>query len=391
MFLGFFLALREAGIPVSLHEYLTLLSALAAGLAGFDIESFYHLSRAALVKDERHFDRFDLVFAAQFGAAVGSGIPDARRLPADWLKKLAQKFLSAEELEQLERLGFERLMEELQKRLQEQKERHEGGSKWIGTAGTSPFGAHGAHPEGVRIGQEGPGLQRAVKVWDRREFQNFDDHADLGPRNMKLALRRLRRFGREGAATELDIDDTVHSTARNAGLLDLKLVAERRNTLKVILFLDAGGSMDPHVNRVSDLFRAARAEFKYLESYYFHNCLYERVWRDNRRRYTDVLRTVEVLNTYGPDCRVILVGDASMSPSEIVMPHGAVEHDNPEAGSVWLQRLRRRFPHHAWLNPVRRTHWDYTDSIQMIRQIFEDRMFPLTLAGVSAAVTSLAH
>ena len=389
MFLEFFLALREAGVPVSLHEYLTLLEALDEGLAGYDIESFYHLSRATLVKDERYFDRFDLVFGAQFGDKVGRNPPEGADVKAAWLRKMAEKFLSKEELDQLEKLGFDKLMELFKKRLAEQKERHQGGSKWIGTAGTSPFGAWGSHPEGIRIGQDRSRHQRAVKVWDRREFQNLDDDADLGPRNLKMALRRLRRFGREGAETELDLDSTVGATAKNGGHLDLRLRPERRNTMKVLLFLDAGGSMDVHVEQVTELFGAARAEFKYLESYYFHNCLYESVWRDNRRRWDDTIPTLEVLRTYGPDCRVIVVGDASMSPYELVARYGAVEHNNDEPGVTWLSRLRARFPHHVWLNPVRPDYWGYTASIGMVRELFEDRMRPLTLDGIAQAVELL--
>ena len=391
MFLEFFLKLRDAGIPVSLTEYLTLLRATNEGLHGYAIESFYDLAKTALVKDERWFDRFDLVFGATFGDAVTPDGVEPREIPAEWLKKLAERLLSKEELDKIEAMDFEKLMETLKKRLAEQKKRHQGGSKWIGTGGTSPFGAYGSNPAGVRIGQDESRLQRAVKVWDKREFKNLDDDAALGPRNLKMALRRLRRFAREGTPEELDLDDTIGATAKNAGHLDLKFVAERKNAVKVLLLLDNGGSMDVHVQEVENLFRAARAEFKHLEAWYFHNCVYEQVWRDNRRRWDGATPTHELLNKYGKDWRVFLVGDASMSPYELTYPFGSVEHENEEAGIVWLERLRRQWPHHAWLNPVREDYWSYTQSIDIVRDAFEGRMFPLTLDGVARAIASLGH
>ncbi len=391
MFLHFFLKLREVGVPVTLTEYLTLLRALAGGLDVFSIESFYHLARTTLVKDERFFDRFDLVFSATFGGAVTDEGGAPREIPSEWLRKLAERLLSPEELERLAALDLHELMETLKKRLAEQRERHQGGSKWIGTGGTSPFGAYGSNPAGVRVGQEGSRLRRAVKVWDRREFENLDGDAELGPRNLKMALRRLRRFAREGANDELDLDGTIGATAKNAGHLDLRFVPERRNAARVLLLLDVGGSMDVHVREVEDLFRAARSEFKHLEPYYFHNCVYERVWRDNRRRWSEATPTSDVMNTYGPEYRLVLVGDASMSPYELAYPFGSVEHENAEPGLDWLERLRRRYAHHAWLNPVREEFWSYTHSIGMVNEAFEGRMFPLTLDGVSRAVATLNH
>ncbi len=391
MFLAFFLKLREVGIPVSLTEYLSFLRVLAAGEPVFSIDGLYHLARTALVKDERHFDRFDVVFGATFGRAVTAEGVAPREIPVEWLRKLAERLLTAEELAKLEALGFEELMETLKKRLAEQKERHQGGSKWIGTGGTSPFGAYGSNPAGVRIGQDGSRLRRAVKVWDRREFRNLDGDAELGPRNLKMALRRLRRFAREGAEEELDLDGTISATARNAGHLDLRFVPERHNAARVLLLLDVGGSMDVHVREVEELFGAARAEFKHLETYYFHNCVYERVWRDNRRRWDETTPTTELMNTYGPEYRVVFVGDASMSPYELVHPFGSVEHENDEPGLVWLERLRRRYPHHVWLNPVREDYWAYTHSVGIVVDAFEGRMHPLTLDGVTAAIASLNH
>lgn len=391
MFLPFFLKLRDVGIPVTLTEYLTLLQALLEGEDVFSIEGFYHLAKTALVKDERHFDRFDVVFGATFGRAVTKEGVSPREIPAEWLKKLAERLLSPEELAQLEAMDFEELMETLKKRLAEQRERHQGGSKWIGTGGTSPFGAYGSNPAGVRIGQDGSRLRRAVKVWDEREFKNLDGDAELGPRNLKMALRRLRRFAREGAAEELDLDDTIGATAKNAGYLDLRFVPERHNAARVLLLLDVGGSMDVHVREVEQLFGAARAEFKHLETYYFHNCVYERVWRDNRRRYDETTPTVELMNTYGPEYRVVFVGDASMSPYELTYPFGSVEHENEEPGLVWLERLLRRYEHHAWLNPVREDYWGYTQSIALVNDAVEGRMYPLTLDGVTRAIGALNH
>ncbi|WP_417729516.1 vWA domain-containing protein [Roseovarius sp.] len=394
MFLPFFENLRKAGLPVSLREYLTFLEAVGRGLVTYDIEGFYYLARTAMVKDERHIDRFDQAFSASFSgleAISAQDVLDAVDLPAEWLQKLAEKHLTAEERAEIEALGgFDKLMETLRERLKEQQGRHQGGSKWIGTAGTSPFGAYGYNPEGVRIGQDQSRHRRAVKVWDKREFRNLDDSVELGTRNIKVALKRLRKWARDGAADELDLDGTIRATAEH-GYLDVKTRPERRNAVKVLLFLDVGGSMDPHIKVVEELFSAARAEFKHLEYYYFHNCLYEGVWRDNARRWNAQTPTQEVLRTYGADYKCIFVGDASMSPYEIAYPGGANEHWNAEAGQVWLNRARAQWPNHLWINPVPRAEWDYTQSIQMIREIFEDRMVPMTLEGLDQGMRSLVR
>lgn len=392
MFLAFFETLRKSGVPVSLREYLTFLEGMRTGLVTYDIDGFYYLARSAMVKDERLIDRFDQAFAASFGGVEQLGaqeVLEALDLPDEWLKKMAEKHLSPDEMAEIEAMGgFEKLMETLKKRLSEQQGRHQGGNKWIGTAGTSPFGAYGYNPEGVRIGQDKSRHQRAVKVWDKREFRNFDDRLELGTRNIKVALKRLRQWARDGAADELDLDGTIRATAEQ-GYLDVKTRPERRNAVKVLLFLDAGGSMDPHVRLVEELFSAARAEFKHLEYYYFHNCLYEGVWRDNRRRWSEVTPTWEVLNTYGPDYKCIFLGDASMSPYEIAFAGGANEHWNEEAGQVWLSRAREAWPAHLWINPVPEQMWDYTQSIGMIREIFEDRMVPMTLDGLEKGMKHL--
>ena len=392
MFLPFFLTLRESGVPVTLREYLTFLEAMKADLVTYDVEGFYYLARAAMVKDERHLDRFDRAFAAAFKGLEDISLAEmleAVELPEDWLRKMAEKHLTEEEKAEIEALGgFEKLMETLKERLKEQEARHEGGSKWIGTAGTSPFGAYGYNPEGVRIGQDESRHRRAVKVWDKRDFRNLDDSVEIGTRNIKVALKRLRQWARDGAAEELDLDGTIRATAEH-GYLDVKTRPERRNAVKVLLFLDVGGSMDPHVKVVEELFSAARAEFKHLEHYYFHNCLYEGVWRDNRRRWNEVTPTWDVLHTYGADYRCIFVGDASMSPYEIAYPGGANEHWNAEAGETWLRRARAQWPETLWINPVPERHWGYTPSIQMIREIFEDRMVPLTLEGITRGMQLL--
>ncbi|MFB9149465.1 vWA domain-containing protein [Roseovarius ramblicola] len=394
MFLPFFETLRAGGVPVSLREYLTFLEAVRAGLVTYDIEGFYYLARSAMLKDERHIDRFDRAFASSFSGLENistDAVLDAVDLPADWLEKMAEKHLSAEEKAEIEALGgFDKLMETLRERLDEQQGRHQGGSKWIGTAGTSPFGAYGYNPEGVRIGQDESRHRRAVKVWDKREFRNLDDSVELGTRNIKVALKRLRQWARDGAQEELDLDGTIRSTAEH-GYLDVRTRPERRNAVKVLLFLDVGGSMDPHIRVVEELFSAARAEFKHLEYYYFHNCLYEGVWRDNARRWNAQTPTWEVLNTYGPDYKCIFVGDASMSPYEIAYPGGANEHWNAEAGQVWLDRARTQWPDHLWINPVPRREWDYTHSIGMIREIFDDRMVPMTLEGLDAGMKALVR
>lgn len=393
MFINLFYELRQAGVPVSLNEYLTLLGAVEAGCANYAVEDFYYLSRAALVKDERNLDKFDRVFGHVFQGLDEISAEDLMQraeIPEDWLRKLAERFLTEEEKAQIESLGgWDKLMETLKKRLAEQKDRHQGGNKWIGTAGTSPFGAYGYNPEGIRIGQDRSRHRRAVKVWDKREFKNLDGDVELGTRNVKMALRRLRRFAREGAATELDLDGTIRSTAHHGGMLDLKMVPERHNTVKVLLFLDVGGSMDDHVQTCEELFSAARSEFKHLEHYYFHNCLYEFVWKDNARRFSERIPTWDVLHTYPADYKVVIVGDASMSPYEIAMPGGAVEHWNEEAGRVWLERLLNVWTHAVWLNPVPQRHWPYTHSIEMIREIMDGRMFPLTLEGLDAAMQEL--
>jgi uncharacterized protein with von Willebrand factor type A (vWA) domain len=389
MFIRFFLALKDARLPVSITEYLTLMEAMKAGLAGIDIDQFYHLARGCLVKDERNFDKFDRVFGAYFQGMEDLFAAIEGEIPEDWLKALKDRVLSEEEKAAIEALGgWDKLMETLKKRLDEQKSRHEGGSKWIGTGGTSPFGAYGYNPEGVRIGQTESRHRRAVKVWDRREFRNYDDKVELGTRTIKIALRRLRRWAREGAETELDLAGTIAATARNAGSLDLKLVPERHNKVKVLLVLDVGGSMDDHIRVVDELFSAARAEFKHLEHYYFHNCPYDRLWRDNGRRGESV-DSWNVLRLYPADYKLIFVGDAAMSPYEIVQPGGSVEYWNKEAGAVWIQRFADQFPNAVWLNPTPEPHWRYTSSTEMIDRLMGGRMFPLTLAGLDAAMKIL--
>jgi len=394
MFIPFFLELKAARVPVSLREYLSLLEGMDAHLTDYDVEGFYYLARAALVKDERHIDRFDQVFGHVFRgveAVSGEGAVDVADLPEEWLRRLAEKHLTDEEKKLVEALGgFDKLMETLKARLEEQKGRHQGGSKWIGTAGISPFGAYGYNPEGVRIGQAESRHRRAVKVWDRREFRNFDDTVELGTRNIKVALKRLRRWVREGAAEELDLPGTIHATAEQ-GYLDVRTRPERRNAVKLLMFFDVGGSMDDHIRGVEELFSAARAEFRQLEYFYFHNCLYEGLWKDNGRRHSERIPTFDVLHKYGPDYKAIFVGDASMSPYEIAQPGGSVEHWNAEAGAVWLTRAVSQWPSAVWLNPVSEKHWDYTHSIKMIRALFSERMFPLTLAGLEQATRTLSH
>ncbi|WP_438986630.1 vWA domain-containing protein [Marivivens donghaensis] len=393
MFLPFFETLRKGGVPVSLREFLSFLDGLAAGIATYDVDAFYYLARAALVKDERHLDKFDRAFAASFEGLESISFDDvveAMDLPEEWLRKLAEKTLSEEEKAEIQSLGgFDKLMETLKQRLEEQKGRHQGGSKWVGTAGTSPFGAYGYNPEGVRIGQNKSRHQRAVKVWDKREFKNLDDSVELGTRNIKVALKRLRKWARDGAADELDLDGTIRATAEH-GYLDVQTRPERRNAVKVLLFFDIGGSMDPHIKVVEELFSAARSEFKHLEHFYFHNCLYEGVWRDNARRWNAQTPTWDVLHTYGPDYKCIFVGDASMSPYEIAYRGGANEHWNEEAGQVWLERARDQWSNHLWINPVPERLWGYTQSIGMIRDIFgADRMVPMTLEGIERGMKAL--
>ena len=391
MLVNFFTSLRAAQIPVSLREYLTLCEALSADLAGKSVEQFYFLARACLVKDERNLDKFDRVFGQVFkGIETSAEMVEKVGIPREWLRKLAEKFLTEEEKKEIEALGWDKLMETLKKRLEEQKERHQGGSKWIGTGGTSPFGAYGYNPEGVRIGQDGNRNFRAVKVWDKREFKDLDGSEELGPRNMKLALRRLRKLARTGAADELDLESTIGSTARQ-GYLDVRFRPERRNAVKVLLLLDIGGSMDWHVQLVEQLFAAARSEFKHLEHFYFHNCLYENVWKDNQRRHSEKIATWDLLHTYPHDYKLIFVGDAAMSPYEIVMEGGSVEHHNREAGRVWLERALQCWTHAVWLNPTPETHWPYMQSIGMIERIMEHRMFPLTLDGIESAMKELTR
>ena len=393
MFLRFFETLRAHRVPVSLREHLDFLAAMRAGLVIYDVDGFYHLARTCLVKDERHVDRFDRAFAAAFEGVESIGLEqvlEAMDLPADWLAKMAERHLSPEERAEVEALGgFDKLMDTLRERLAEQQGRHQGGSKWVGTAGTSPFGAYGYNPEGVRIGQDGSRHRRAVKVWDRREFRDLDDTREIGTRTIKVALRRLRRWAREGAAEELDLDGTIRSTAHN-GYLDVKTRPERRNAVKVLLLLDVGGSMDPHARLAEELFSAARSEFRHLEPFYFHNCVYEGLWRENRRRWDAQVPTWEVLNTYGADWTCILVGDAAMSPYEIAVPGGANEHWNEEAGSVWLERIRDRWPRHLWINPAEEGSWPHVESTRMVREIVgPERMVPMTIEGLTRGMRLL--
>jgi len=392
MLTDFFFKLKQGGVPVTIKEFLTLLEALRKGVVTSSLDEFYYLARVCLVKDESNFDRYDRVFAAYFKGILELPPDLLAQLPEEWLRKQAELLLSDEDKALIESLGgWEKLMETLRKRLEEQKGRHQGGSKWIGTAGTSPYGAYGYNPEGVRIGQEGSRNRRAVKVWDQREYRNLDDSVELGTRNIKVALRRLRRFAREGAAEELDLEDTIQSTARNAGYLDLKMVPERHNAVKVLLFLDVGGSMEDHVRVCEELFSATRTEFKHLEYFYFHNFIYERVWRDNRRRHTEKMATWDVLHTYGHDYKLIFVGDATMSPYEIAYPGGSVEHNNDEPGAVWMKRLLDVYAHAVWLNPQPEDRWGYYDSIGLVRELTGDRMFPLTLGGLEAAMREMSH
>jgi len=391
MLIDFFFALRAARLPVSIKEFLTLLEGLREGLIEPSIDAFYQLSRLMLVKDEKHYDKFDQAFGAYFkGVELQAGVDVD--VPLDWLKKRLQRSLSAEEKAQIEKLGgLDKLMERLKALLDEQKERHEGGSKWIGTGGTSAFGNGGFNPEGVRIGGESAGNRTGVKVWDQRSYRDYDDEVELGTRNIKVAMRRLRRFARDGAAEELDLDDTIRSTAANAGWLDLKLVPERHNRVKVLMLLDVGGSMDDHIKRTEELFSAAKTEFKHLEFFYFHNCVYDYLWKKNQRRHAERFPTWDVLHKYSSDYKLIFVGDATMSPYEILQPGGSVEYNNPEAGAVWLQRFATQFPQHAWLNPEPEALWSYRQSVGLIRQILPDRMYPLTLAGLESAVRRLSH
>ena len=389
MLIDFFHHLKTGKLPVSTKEFLTLLEALQKHVAGHSIDEFYYLSRACLVKDESNYDKFDKAFGEYFKGV--ERIPGLEaEIPEDWLRLMAKKHLTPEEKAKLQALGWDKLMEEFKKRLQEQKQRHAGGSKWIGTGGSSPFGAHGYHPEGIRIGAESAGNRTAVKVWENREYRNLDDKLELGTRNIKVALRRLRRFAREGAEEELDLDGTITSTARNAGWLDILMRPERHNKVKVLLFLDIGGSMDDHIRVCEEMFSAAKTEFKHLEYFYFHNCVYDHVWRDNRRRHSERFSLWDVMHKYGPDYKLILVGDATMSPYEILQPGGSVEYMNEESGATWMRRLLDTYPHAVWLNPEPEHLWPYRHSITVLHSLMGGRMFPLTLEGLERAMRLLS-
>ena len=392
MFLNFFIELRNVKVPVSLREYLSLLDCLDKNVISFKVENFYYLSRASLIKNEKHIDRFDLVFSKVFKGIENISLEDLLSkvdIPKEWVKKLSEKLLTPEEMEEIKSLGgFDKLMETLKKRLSEQEKRHQGGNKWIGTAGTSPFGAYGYNPEGVRIGQDKSRHKKAIKVWDKREFKDLDDKSELGSRAMKIALKRLRQWARTGLQEEIDIDSTIKSTAKN-GYLDIKTQKEKNNSIKVLLFLDVGGSMDPYVKKVEELFSASRSVFKNLEYFYFHNCLYEGVWKNNRRRWNEQIPTFEVLNTYGKEYKCIFVGDASMSPYEILFPGGANEHFNKIAGKDWLFKAISQWESHMWINPVPKKYWDYTQTIKMVSDIFSGKMVPLTLSGLDKGMKQL--
>ena len=392
MFLNFFIELRNVKVPVSLREYLSLLDCLDKNVISFKVENFYYLSRASLIKNEKHIDRFDLVFSKVFKGIEDISLEDLLNkvdIPKEWVKKLSEKLLTPEEMEEIKSLGgFDKLMETLKKRLSEQEKRHQGGNKWIGTAGTSPFGAYGYNPEGVRIGQDKSRHKKAIKVWDKREFKDLDDKSELGSRAMKIALKRLRQWARTGLQEEIDIDSTIKSTAKN-GYLDIKTQKEKSNSIKVLLFLDVGGSMDPYVKKVEELFSASRSVFKNLEYFYFHNCLYEGVWKNNRRRWNEQIPTFEVLNTYGKEYKCIFVGDASMSPYEILFPGGANEHFNKIAGKDWLFKAISQWESHMWINPVPKKYWDYTQTIKMVSDIFSGKMVPLTLSGLDKGMKQL--
>lgn len=389
MLIDFFYHLRQHKLPVSIPEYLTLLEALCADIMPPSLDEFYHLSKLTLVKDETLYDRYDQAFGS-FYQKLEAALPVGPDIPEDWLLKNFQKHLSPEEKAAIEKHGWQKLMELFKQRLEEQKERHAGGNKWIGTGGTSAFGHGGYHPEGIRVGGPSAGNRTAVKVWEQREFKDYDDQQMLGTRNFKMALRRLRRFAREGTELELDLDDTIASTARNAGMLDLHMVPERRNSVKVLMLLDVGGSMDDHITRVEELFSAARSEFRHLEVFYFHNCPYESVWRDNRRRYDNRIPTQDLIRTYNEDWRLIFVGDATMSPYEILHPNGSVEHNNPEPGAIWLRRLMDQWPKSIWLNPEPEGYWPYRQSISLIRQLMQDRMYSVTTAGLEQGMRWLS-
>jgi uncharacterized protein len=397
MLINFFFTLRAAKLKVSVKEYLMLLEAIKAGVIDADasdpsgptVDKFYYLARTSLVKDEANFDKFDRAFAAYF-KGVELLTDFTQDVPLDWLRKKLELELSAEEKAAIEKMGWDELMETLRRRFEEQKERHEGGNRMIGTGGTSPFGAYGYNPQGIRIGQDRSRNKSAVKVWDQRQFKDYDDTLELGTRNIKVALRRLRRFAREGSAEELDLDDTIRSTAANAGWLDIKMVPERHNKVKVLLLMDVGGTMDEHIHRVEEIFSAAKSEFKHLEFYYFHNCVYDFMWKNNRRRYSEKFPTMDILRKYNKDYKLIFVGDATMSPYEILQPGGSVEYNNEETGAQWLQRLTNAFPKFAWINPEPQGVWGYRQSIAVVQQLMNQRMFPLTLAGLEGAMRLLS-
>lgn len=394
MLIDFFYTLRSAKLPVSVKEYLTLMEALKEGVVGptsedgYRIDDFYFLSRTALVKDEKHYDKFDRAFAAYF-KGVEMVADFTKDVPLEWLRKNLELELSPEEKAKIEKMGWDELMETLKKRFEEQKERHEGGSKWIGTGGTSPFGANGFNPQGIRIGQEKGRNKSAVKVWDQRAYKDYDDSQELGTRNIKVAMRRLRKFAREGHVEELDLDDTIRSTAANAGWLDIKMVPERHNNVKVLLLMDVGGTMDEHIARVEEMFSAAKSEFKHLEFYYFHNCVYDFMWKNNRRRFSEKFATQDILRKYNKDYKLIFVGDATMSPYEILQPGGSVEYNNEESGAVWLDRLTQAFPKFVWINPEPQGVWQYRQSISIVQQLMGNRMVPLTLKGLEEGMKTL--
>ena len=389
MLINFFYHLRAARLPVSIKELLTLLEALKRDVIAPSIDDFYYLARATLIKDEALYDKFDRAFG-EFFNGVQTFIDFTKEIPDAWFREMLKREFSPEELAQLEKLGFDRLMEEFRKRLAEQDGAHHGGNKWIGSGGTSPFGAGGAHPEGIRVGGPSAGNRTAVKVWEARAYRDYDDQVELGTRNIKIALRRLRRFAREGAELELDLPDTIESTAKNAGYLDIKMVPERHNTVKVLMLLDVGGTMDEHIKRVEELFSAAKSEFKHLEFYYFHNCVYDFMWKNNKRRFSEKFATWDLIRKYNRDYKLVFVGDATMSPYEIVQPGGSVEYNNEEPGAEWLQRLTHAFPKFAWINPEPQGVWGYRQSIAIVQQLMNQRMFPLTLAGLEGAMRLLS-
>lgn len=390
MFLDFFLLLKNDGIPVTLKEYLTLLDALDKDVVDKSVEDFYYISRSVMIKHEQHLDRFDQLFGHYFKGIEMIDDEQFMNIPPEWLEKNFENMLSDEDKEYLKSMGnLEELMDRLKEIMAEQKKKHQGGNKWMGTGGTSPFGAYGYNPAGIRVGQDGSRHRRAVKVWDKREFKDLDDSVELQTRNMKMALRRLRSLTREGQRDELDLDKTIDKTSRNAGYLDIQMVPEKKNNVKVLMFFDNGGSMDDHVELCSRLFSAAKYEFKHMEFYYFHNCIYERLWKDNIRRWQEQIPTYEVLHKYNSDYKCIIVGDASMSPWELMYQNGSVEHNNEEPGLRWLERLKEQFPYTVWLNPVPQEDWKWTESINMVKEFYEDRMFPLTLSGINDAVKAL--